>query len=256
MSFLKNKTVLITGGGRAVLSNGKAGSIGYGIAIAYAKKGANIVITGRNVKKLEEAKEELERLYGIKVLAVQADISADNDNEATVKTVIEKTVKEFGRIDVLINNAGTAANAPFEKVTLEEYDKIMNINVKVPFLLTQKVLPFLKRSSAPTIINIASVTGHSGYMQQSIYSASKHALLGMTKSIAAEYYKDNIRVHAISPGGVYTDMVKVTRPDLTGEGMIMPEDIAEIAYFFLAHRGNAVIDEILVHRVGKEPFQV
>ena len=82
------------------------------------------------------------------------------------------------------------------------------------------------------------------------------ALLGMTKSIATEYYKENIRVHAISPGGVFTDMVKVTRPDLTGEGMIMPEDIAEIAYFFLAHRGNAVIDEILVHRVGKEPFQV
>jgi 3-oxoacyl-[acyl-carrier protein] reductase len=156
----------------------------------------------------------------------------------------------------LINNAGSAANAPFEKVLLEDFDRIMNINVRVPFFLTQLALPHLKRSAAATIINIASVTAHSGYPQQSVYSASKHALLGLTKSIAAEYYKDDIRVHALSPGGVYTDMVKVTRPDLSPEGMIMPEDIADIVHFFLANRGNGVIDEILVHRVGKTPFQV
>ena len=89
---------------------------------------------------------------------------------------------------------------------------------------------------------------------QSIYSASKHALLGMTKSIAREYYKENIRVHAICPGGVYTDMVKVSRPDLSPDGMIMPQDIADLVWFFLAHRTNAVVDEILVHRVTKEPF--
>jgi NAD(P)-dependent dehydrogenase (short-subunit alcohol dehydrogenase family) len=147
-------------------------------------------------------------------------------------------------------------NLAFENVSVEEFDKIMAINVKVPFFLTQFVLPLLKKSAAATIINIASVTGHAGYPQQSVYSASKHALLGMTKSIASEYYKENIRVHAISPGGVYTDMVKVTRPDLKPDGMIMPEDIAEIVHFFLANRGNAVVDEILVHRVGKEPFQV
>ena len=90
---------------------------------------------------------------------------------------------------------------------------------------------------------------------QSIYSASKHALLGMSKSIAREYYKENIRVHAICPGGVYTDMVKISRPDLSADGMIMPEDVAETVYFFLANRNsNAVIDEILMHRVSKEPF--
>ena len=86
MGFLTGKTAIITGGGRAVLSDGSCGSIGYGIATAYAKEGANLVITGRNVKKLEDAKEELERLYGIKVLPVQADVSAGADNEATVQT--------------------------------------------------------------------------------------------------------------------------------------------------------------------------
>ena len=87
MGFLTGKTVLITGAGRAVLSDGGCGSIGYGIATAYAKEGANIVITGRNVKKLEDAKEELERLYGVKVLLFQADVNPNADNEAVVKGV-------------------------------------------------------------------------------------------------------------------------------------------------------------------------
>ena len=104
MGFLTGKTAIITGAGRAVLSDGRCGSIGYGIATAYAKEGANLVITGRNVKKLEDAKEELERLYGIKVLIMQADVNAGADNEAVVNKVVEETVKEFGGIDVLINN--------------------------------------------------------------------------------------------------------------------------------------------------------
>ena len=92
MGFLTGKTVIVTGGGRAVLSDGRCGSIGYGIATAYAKEGANVVITGRNVKKLEDAKEELEHLYGIKVLAVAADVSAGADNEAVVANVVKQTI--------------------------------------------------------------------------------------------------------------------------------------------------------------------
>ena len=117
MGFLKGKTAIITGAGRAVLSDGRSGSIGYGIATAYAKEGANLVITGRNVKKLEDAVEELQRLYGIKVLAVQADVSASADNEAVVGEVIHKTVETFGGIDVLINNAQASASG----VTIAEH---------------------------------------------------------------------------------------------------------------------------------------
>ena len=90
--------------------------------------------------------------------------------------------------------------------------------------------------------------------QQAAYSASKHALLGMTKSLAKEVYKEGIRVHMISPGGVYTDMVKIARPDLDGEDMIQPEEVAEQVAFLMAHRGSAVVDEIRMHRAGKEPF--
>ena len=102
MGFLTGKTAIITGGGRAILKDGSCGSIGYGIATAYAKEGANLVITGRNVKKLEEAKAELEEKFGIKVLPVQADVNAGTDNEATVANVIRQTIDTFGRIDVLI----------------------------------------------------------------------------------------------------------------------------------------------------------
>ena len=110
MSFLKGKTAIITGAGYAVLSDGRCGSIGYGIATAYAKEGANLVITGRNVAKLEKAKEQLESLYGIKVLALSADICAGADNEAVAKGVVDAAVAEFGRIDVLINNAQASAS--------------------------------------------------------------------------------------------------------------------------------------------------
>ena len=98
------------------------------------------------------------------------------------------------------------------------------------------------------------MVAHNGYPLQSAYTASKHALLGFSKSIAAELYNQGIRVHVISPGGVYTDMIKTARPDLTGEDMIMPEDIAETVLFLLKNRTNAVIDEIRLHRAAKEPF--
>ena len=110
MGFLTGKTAIITGAGRAILKDGSCGSIGYGIATAYAKEGANLVITGRNVKKLEAAKQELESLYGIKVLTVQADVCAGGDNEATVANVVKQAVDTFGGIQVLINNAQASAS--------------------------------------------------------------------------------------------------------------------------------------------------
>jgi len=96
--------------------------------------------------------------------------------------------------------------------------------------------------------------GHDAYADQSAYIASKHAVHGLTKGLAKEVYKQGIRCHIISPGGVYTDMVKIARPDLDPAGMIMPEEIANAVAFLLENRGNAVVDEIRVHRIGKEPF--
>ena len=117
MGFFTGKTVIITGAGRAVLSDGRCGSIGYGIATAYAKEGANIVITGRNVKKLEDAKAELESKYGVKVLIMQADIRAGADNLAIAESVAQAAVKAFGGLQVLVNNAQASASG----VTLADH---------------------------------------------------------------------------------------------------------------------------------------
>ena len=126
MDFLRGKTAIITGAGFAALSNGRCGSIGYGIATAYAKEGANLVITGRNVSKLEKAKEELEKLYGIKVLAISADISEGADNEAIAKGVVDAAIKAFGRIDVLINNAqASASGVAIQDHTTEQFNLAM-----------------------------------------------------------------------------------------------------------------------------------
>ncbi|MBE5750694.1 MAG: SDR family oxidoreductase [Clostridiales bacterium] len=240
---LKNLTAFITGAG---------GGIGRAIAVALAKEGAKLVLFGGNNKeKLNET------LSAVTACGGECYVKAGNltDDKFITENFVA-AVEEFGAPDILINNAGATLNSPFESTNIETFDKIMNINARAPYLLTQTALPYLKKSKSASIINIASVVAHQGYVNQSAYSASKHALLGFTKSLAAEVYKDGIRVHAISPGGVYTDMVKISRPDLTAEGMIMPEDIADIVTFILTHRTNAVIDEINVHRANKAPFLI
>ena len=147
MGFLTGKTAIITGAGRAVLSDGRCGAIGYGIATAYAKEGANLVITGRNVKKLEDAKEELERLYGIKVLICQADVNAGADNEAVAAGVVEKAMEAFGRIDVLINNAqASASGVPLSEHTTEQFDLALYSGLYAAFYYMKACYPHLKET--------------------------------------------------------------------------------------------------------------
>ena len=239
---MTNNVAIITGSG---------GGIGSAVAQTLAANGMKIALLGGNNLEKLSATADAVRKYS-DCLVIPGDLT---DMEF-LSGAVSQAAEYFGKIDTLINNAGVAQNTPFEAVSVAEFDRIMAINTKVPYFLTQFALPFLRKSDAAAVINIASVVAHAGYPQQSVYTASKHALLGMTKSIANELHKENIRVHAISPGGVYTDMVKISRPDLSPDGMIMPEDIAEIVLFFLSRRTNAVIDEICVHRLGKEPFQI
>ena len=237
--------------GKIAVLTGAGGGIGRAVAQKLAHSGMKLVLLGGHSREKLEKTRALVEPFAPCVL-----LPGDLTDLAFLESAMDAAAEAFGGSDALINNAGTAQNTPFEKIGIEEYDRIMAINVRTPFFLMQRALPWLKKSGAAVILNLASVVAHAGYPLQSVYSASKHALLGLTKSVAREYYKDGIRVHAISPGGVYTDMVKVSRPDLSPEGMIMPEEVAEIVHFLLVNRGNAVIDEILVHRVGKEPFLV
>ena len=199
MGVLDGKTAIITGGGRAVLSDGGCGSIGYGIATAYAKEGANLVITGRNVKKLDDAKEELERLYGVKVLPVAADISAGQDNEEIVANVVKKTMDEFGRIDVLINNAqASASGVALADHTKEQFDLAVYSGLYAAFYYMKACYPHLKETKG-SVINFASGAGLFGNFGQCAYAAAKEGIRGLSRVAATEWAKDGINVNIICP---------------------------------------------------------
>ncbi len=238
MKPLLGKTALITGAG---------GGIGRTLAIQLAEAGANLALAGRDEKKLSESCA-LARTAGVEALMLPGDLTAPGHPAECVR----RAVKGFGRLDILINNAGVVLSKPFEAVTPEEYDDVMAVNARAPFFLCQAALPYLRETKG-AILNIGSVVSHKGYPMQSVYGASKHALLGFTKALASEVRKDGIRVHMLSPGTVSTGMAGAVRPDLDGDDLIQPEELAEVALFLLT-RKSAVIDEIQAHRPGKEPF--
>ncbi|MBQ7954508.1 MAG: SDR family oxidoreductase [Lachnospiraceae bacterium] len=199
MGFLTGKTAIITGAGRAVLTNGECGSIGYGIATAYAKEGANLVITGRNVQKLEDAKEELERLYGIKVLTVAADVNAGADNETVVNNVIKQAMDTFGRIDVVINNAqASASGVPIADHTTAQFDLALYSGLYAAFYYMKAAYPYLKETKG-TVINFASGAGLFGNFGQCSYAAAKEGIRGLSRVAATEWAKDGINVNVICP---------------------------------------------------------
>lgn len=197
---LKDKVAIITGAGRpAPLQDGSAGSIGYGIAIAYAKEGANLVVTGRNLQKLLDAKEELERLYGIRVLAIQADVSAGADNEAVVQNVVDQTIAEFGRLDVLINAAqASASGVPLSTHTTEQFDLALYSGLYAAFYYMKACYPHLKASEG-SVINFASGAGLFGNKGQCSYAAAKEGIRGLSRVAATEWGPDNINVNVICP---------------------------------------------------------
>lgn len=199
MGFLTGKTAIITGAGRAVLSDGRCGSIGYGIATAYAKEGANLVITGRNVRKLEDAKEELERLYNIKVLTVQVDVNAGADNEAVINNVVQQTIDTFGSIDVLINNAqASASGVPLAEHTTDQFDLALYSGLYAAFYYMKACYPHLAKSKG-AVINFASGAGLFGNFGQCAYAAAKEGIRGLTRVAATEWAKDGINVNIVCP---------------------------------------------------------
>ena len=233
--MLTGKTALVTGAG---------GGIGREIAARLKAAGANVAICGRSVEKLEAAARSIGG-----ALTLPGDLLDDT----YVQSCADRTVEAFGGLDILVNNAGVALSKPFGETSVAEFDRVMATNVRAPFLLIHRALPHLIKAQG-RVVNIASVVAHKGYPLQSAYAASKHALLGLSKSLANELYREGVRVHVISPGGVYTDMARIARPDLSPDGLISAGEVADAVMFLLSLDKNAVIDEICLHRQGKTPF--
>ena len=175
-------------------------------------------------------------------------ITADLSDPASAKYIVDETVSAFGGLDLLVNCAGVPQKGPFTEVTPEEWDRVFAVNARAPFFICQAALEPLKKSSKPIVINISSVVGFKGYINQSVYSSSKHALAGFTKVFAKEVQPFGIRVHLISPGGVATEMVKKMRPDINPSELIDPEEIAEIVRFIVTRKGAGTIDQFYIRR--------
>ncbi len=196
MGKYEGKVVIITGAG-------KSGGIGYGIATAFAKEGANLVVTGRRPQPLADAKEELERLYGVKVLP----ISADGGKEEDAQRVVDETVKAYGRIDVLINNAQNSASGVMLKDhTVEDFNRAIYSGLYAVFFLMRDCYPYLKETKG-SVINFASGAGLFGKPGQSSYAAAKEGIRGLSRVAATEWGPDGINVNIICPL-VMTDQLK------------------------------------------------
>lgn len=188
MGKFDGKAAIITGGG-------KGGGIGYGLSTAFAKEGCNLVITGRNTKKLDDAKEELERLYGIRVLTCQADGGV----EEQVAAVVKQTVDTFGRIDFLINNAqNSASGVLLADHTKEDFDKAIYSGLYATFFYMKHCYPELKKTKG-SVVNFASGAGLFGRPAQSSYAAAKEGIRGMTRVAATEWGPDGINCNIICP---------------------------------------------------------
>jgi len=238
--LLTAKVAIVTGAGRG---------IGRAISIALAKEAATVVLAARSIDKLRETADRVTSAGGKPGIVI-----TELTEEESIKNLVKVTGEKFGRLDILVNNAGVTHSAKLEETATKDWDRCFQVNSRAPFILCREALPLLKKSEAAYIINIASVVGVKGYPLQSAYTASKHALRGMTMSLAEELNRSNIRVHLLCPGAVNTELVQNVRPDIKKQDLLQPEELAELILYLVTHKGNAVIDELRIRRAASSPW--
>ena len=235
--------------GQLAIVTGASRGIGRAIACALAAEQAAVALVGRDLAALGRTGDEVAAAGGIAMVA-----PADMADEGGLCDMVRSVVERFGRIDILVNNAGITHSAKLQETRTEDWDRCMAVNARGPFILCRQVLPVLKRAPRGRIINISSVVGVKGYALQSAYTASKHALRGMSIALAEELRGSSVRVHVICPGGVDTDMVGRVRPDINKDELINPREIAELVVYLATHEGNAVLDELHIRRATAAPW--
>jgi 3-oxoacyl-[acyl-carrier protein] reductase len=237
---LKGKTAIVTGGARG---------IGKSIAMTLAAAGANIVINyTRSSKEAEDVVEEAKKL-GVSALAVKADVSNNDEIENLVKEVLN----QFGSIDILVNNAGITRDNLLIRMSEEDFQAVIDINLKGAFICTKHVSKVMMKQRTGKIINIASVVGVMGNAGQSNYAASKAGLIGFTKSIAKELAKRNVNVNAVAPGYIETDMT-ATLPEKVKEAFMInipmarggsPQDVADVVLFLSSKYSDYITGQVI-----------
>ena len=236
---LKDKVVVITGAGRG---------IGRAMVEAFAAAGARVVAAARTGAELAEAVAAVAP-HG-RAIGVECDVC---DPQA-VAQLAQSTTHHFGPADILINNAGYADFHAFADLSLETWQRTLDVNLTGPFLVTQAFLPAMIARRSGRIINVSSVAGHKGIEHQSAYCASKHGLNGLTKVLAMELREYNIGVHAICPGGVDTRLAQQAMPDRDKTDWLQPEDIAQSALYLCSLSPRAAVDFLTMRRFDSTPL--
>lgn len=216
MTNLKSKKAIITGGGRG---------LGKATAIAFAKEGIDIAITGRNETVLKDTVVELETL-GVKAIYAVFDVGNYVEVQSSIKSLIER----LGGVDILVNNAGIAAFGTFNEMKVEQWSQIIQTNLMGMYYVTKEVLPHLINQNDGEIINVSSTAGLNGNASTSAYSASKFAVIGMSESLMKEVRKNNIRVCTLTPSTIASDMsinLGIASKD-SEDSVLQPEDFAEL----------------------------
>ena len=232
--------------GVALVTGGSRG-IGRAIAVRLACLGYEMVIWGRDADALAET---ISLCGSGSVTARQCELGDVTEIEAGFAALDARG----GRLSVLVNNAGIGVFGPCDEVDMADWDRVMAINVKGAFACSQLAFRRMKAGGGGRIVNVASVVGVKGYANQVVYAASKHALMGITKVMAREGQAHNIRVHAVCPGGVATDMVAQARPDLDMAELIQPDDVADAVAFLVEAPSSCVVDEVHLRRADSLPF--
>ena len=235
--------------GQVALVTGASRGIGKAVALALAAEGAKVVLMARSQAALAQVRQEISSKGGEAHVFV-GDVSQP---EAAQGAVVE-AVQCYGGLDILVNCAGIGVFAPLVETDPADWDRVMAVNARGPFLMCRAAVPVMAERGQGCIVNIASVVGVKGYVNQGAYTASKHALMGMTKVLAQEVQPLGIRVHVVCPGGVDTDLVAQARPDLDRSVLMQPEEIAEIVLFLIRQKGRAIIDQVNVRRRSSAPW--
>jgi len=232
MNTLSGKVVLVTGAGRG---------LGAAICKNLAREGAITILTDLSEDALEKTTVSL-TTAGYSARNFLMDVS----NEENVKEVINKAVTEFGRLDVVINNAGIDYTKSVEELTLDEWDRVMSVNLRGPFLVSKTALPYLKKTGHGHIVNIVSTASKRAWANASPYHASKWGLLGLSHALHVECRKQNIKVTAVVAGGMKTPFLLERFPDIDTSLLQDPENVADTIRFVLCQPEATVIPEIMV----------
>ena len=236
----ERKVVLVTGGSRG---------IGREVAEVYAENGYDVVINYVSDKTdVEGIKKEFEE-KGVKCLLVKADVSKAED----VDNMVEEAIKQFGKIDVLVNNAGITRDTLLMRMSEEDFDKVIEINLKGTYLVTKAVTKYMMKKRQGSIINLASVVGVVGNAGQTNYAASKAGIIGFTKSVAKELASRNIRANAVAPGFIETDMTSVLSDSVKEnistqiplKRMGTAREVAEVIYFLGSDKSSYITGQVI-----------